>query len=117
MKKILLLSAVLLGTVSASQAGVSIRIGIPFPTAVVVGAPAPVYVQPAPVYVQPAPVYYAPAPVVVAPAPVCPVVTTAPVVSFNFGWGGGGHYVRSGGYGWGHAYGNGWGHYGGYYRR
>jgi hypothetical protein len=76
MKKILLLSAVLLGAVTASQAGVRFSIGIPFPAPpVVVAPPAPVYVQP-PVetYVEPPPVY-APAPVVVAP----------PVFDFSFG--------------------------------
>jgi len=76
MKKILLLSAVLLGAVSASQAGVRFNFGfgIPLP-------PPPVVVAPAPVYVQP------PAPVCVAP-PVCapaPVVVAPPVVGFGFG--------------------------------
>lgn len=76
MKKILLLSAVLLGAVSASQAGVRFNFGfgVPLPAPVVVAPPAPVCVQ-------------APAPVVVAP-PVCvpaPVVVSPPVVRFGFG--------------------------------
>jgi hypothetical protein len=76
MKKILFLSAVLLGAVTASQAGVRFSIGIPFPAPpVVVAPPAPVYVQP-PVetYVEPPPVY--------APAP--PVVIAPPVFDFSF---------------------------------
>jgi hypothetical protein len=76
MKKILLLSAVLLGAVTASQAGVRFSIGIPFPAPpVVVAPPAPVYVEPpAETYVEP-PVY--------APAP--PVVISPPVFDFHFG--------------------------------
>jgi hypothetical protein len=82
MKKILLLSAVLLGAVSASQAGVRFNLGfgIPLPPPPVVVAPAPVYVQPsAPVCVNP-PVYVTPQ--VCAPAPL---VVTPPVVGFGFG--------------------------------
>jgi len=76
MKKILLLSAVLLGAATASQAGVRFSIGIPFPAPpVVVAPPAPAYVQPPEVYVEPPPVY--------APAP--PVVVAPPVFEFGFG--------------------------------
>ena len=79
MKKLLLLSAVLLGAVTASQAGVRFDIGIPIPAPPVVVAP-PAYVQPAPTYVEP-PQVYAPAPVVVQP----PVVVGPPVFGFRFG--------------------------------
>jgi hypothetical protein len=75
MKKILLLSAVLLGAVTASQAGVRFSIGIPLPTPhVVITPPAPAYVEPPNVYVEPPPVY--------APAP--PVVVAPPVLEFGF---------------------------------
>jgi hypothetical protein len=109
MKKLLLLSAVLLGAVTASQAGIHFNFGIglplPPPPPIVIAPAAPVYVQP-PVYA-PAPVVvtpqvYAPAPIVVtpqvyAPAPVVVVpprvVVAPPVISFRFGprpyWG---HY-------------------------
>src|SRR5579871_1157867 len=88
MKKLLLLSAVLLGAVSASQAGVRFNFGfgVPLPAPVVVAPPAPVCVTPpAPVFVTPS--VCAPAPVVVTPQ-VCapaPVVVAPPVVSFGFG--------------------------------
>ena len=75
MKKILLLSAVLLGVVTVSQAGVRFSIGIPLPPPVVVTPPAPAYVQPPEVYVDPPPVY--------APAP--PVVVAPPVLEFGYG--------------------------------
>jgi hypothetical protein len=70
MKKILLLSAVLLGAVTASQAGVrvSIGIGIPWP-GVVIAQPAPVFIAPAPVCAPPRVVVVAP-PVFVATPPV-----------------------------------------------
>jgi len=70
MKKILLLSAVLLGAVTASQAGVHFGIDIPIPA-----PPAIVYVEP-PVeaYVEP--------PEVCAP----PVVVAPPVFDFRFGY-------------------------------
>jgi hypothetical protein len=83
MKKLLLLSAVLLGAVTASQAGVRLNIGIPLPVPPpVVVAPAPTYVQPEPTYVEPAPPVYAAPPVVVAPPPV---VVGPPVLDFRFG--------------------------------
>lgn len=68
MKKLLLVSAVLLGAVSASQAGVRFNFGfgIPLPTPVVVAPAAPVCVQPPAVCVTP--------PVVVAPVVVAPPV-------------------------------------------
>lgn len=74
MKKLLLVAAVLVGAVSASQAGVhfSIGIGIPLPPPVVIAPPAPVY-YPAPVYA-PAPVYVPAPPVVCAP----PVIVQQP---------------------------------------
>jgi hypothetical protein len=78
MKKILLLSAVLLGAVTVSQAGVHFGINIPLPAppSIVVAPPAPVYVEPpAEAYVEPPPVY-APAPVIVAP----------PVLDFDYGY-------------------------------
>jgi hypothetical protein len=76
MKKLLLLSAVLVGAVTASQAGVRFDIGIgqSWPPPLVIRAPAPVYVQPAPIC--------APAPYVVAPPAV---VVAPPVVDFRFG--------------------------------
>ena len=69
MKKMLLLSAVLLGAASASQAGVqvSIGIGIPLP-GVVISQPAPVVVAPPPVCAPPPVVVTRP--VMVTPAPV-----------------------------------------------
>jgi hypothetical protein len=86
MKKLLLLSALVFGAVSASQAGIHLDIGLPFPHEIIFRAPAPrVYVPAPPVYFEPAPVYdepqfYAPAPrVVIAP----------PIVDFRFG---GGYY-------------------------
>lgn len=77
MKKILLLTAVLLGAATASQAGVRFSFGIPLPAppAVVVAPPAPVYVQP------PQEAYVAP-PAVCAPAPV---VVAPPAIEFGFG--------------------------------
>jgi hypothetical protein len=77
MKKLLLLTAVLFGTVAASQAGVHVGFGInlpfppiPLPGRVIISQPAPVYVEPAPVC-PPAPVYVEPycAPRVYYPAP------------------------------------------------
>ena len=75
MKKILLLSAILLGAVSASNAGVRFSFGLPLPPlpSIRIGPPA-VVVDPTP-----AVPYYAPecdAPVVVAP----------PAVEFGFGY-------------------------------
>ena len=82
MKKLLLLSAIVLGAVSASQAGIRFNIGfglpLPVPPVAVVAAPAPVcaptpIVTAAPVC-EPAPVVVAPQiceqPVVVAPRSV-----------------------------------------------
>jgi hypothetical protein len=75
MKKILLLTGILLGVATASQAGVRFSFGfpVPVPPPVVVAPPAPVYVQPPQVY-YPEPQVYAPAPVVVAP----------PIIEFGF---------------------------------
>jgi hypothetical protein len=70
MKRILLISAVLFGAVSASQAGVRLNIGIGIPLpGLVIGRPAPVVVVPPPVCAPPPTVFVAP-PVIVAPAPV-----------------------------------------------
>ncbi len=100
MKKLILLSAVLLGAASAARAGVSFNIGIGFPIAPpVVACPAPVYTAPAPVYVAPPPVVYSP-PVVYRPPVVC-----APAPSIYLGFGAGCYGPR---YGWGHY--RGWGH-------
>jgi hypothetical protein len=88
MKKLLLLSAVLLGAATASQAGVRFNLGIgiplpPPPTVVVAPptyvAPAPTYVEPAPPVCEPAQQVYAPAPFVVAPQ----VVLRPPVIDFR----------------------------------
>src|SRR2546425_11011363 len=107
MKKILLLSAVLLGAVSASQAGIRFNLGFPLPPlplpplpGIVIGRPAPTYVAP-PVCAPPAPVY--------RPAYGCdtPVVVGPPSISFGFGYPDcyrpyGGYYRGWGGYhrGW-----------------
>jgi hypothetical protein len=69
MKKLLLLSAILIGAATASQAGVRFHLGLPLPPlpplpGVVIGRPAPVcpppvvYSAPAPVYVPAPPVYF-----------------------------------------------------------
>ena len=99
MKKILLLSAVLLGAATASQAGVRVNIGIGIPLpGVVIAQQAPVYVAPAPVYVAPAPVYAPPPAVVVAPR----VIVAPPTVYYGY---------RPGWYGWrGWDHHRGWGH-------
>ena len=115
MKKILLLSAILLGAVSASQAGVRFSIGLPLPPlplpGVVISHRAPVYCPPAPVYYAAPPVYYG------APCYDAPVVV-APPVYFGFGFrdgyrhgghnygyrGWGGHYGYRGGYRGGHGH-------------
>jgi hypothetical protein len=82
MKKLLILSAVLLGTAAASQAGgIDIRIGLPLPPLphVVISAPAPRVIVHEPRVVVRAPVC-APAPVYVPP-PVCapaPVIVAPP---------------------------------------
>ena len=94
MKKIILLSAVLLGAVTASQAGVRVNIGIGIPLpGIVVSPPAPVVVAPAPVYAPPPAVFVAP-PVVVAP----------PTVYYGYrpGWYGYHGWARP--YGWGHRW-------------
>lgn len=92
MKRILLLSAVLLGAVSASQAGVRVGIGIGLPL------PSVAICQPAPVVVA-APVVYAPPPAVVVAPPV--LVAPAPLY---YGWRPGWYGCR----GW--APGRGWHH-------
>jgi len=117
MKKLLLLSAVLIGAATASQAGVHFSFGLPLPPLplprVVIGGPS--YYAPAPVYreeVAPPVVYSAPS-----------VVVEPPVVSFGYG---GGYYGPSYGYYGrpyygrpyygGHYYGREYGHYYGHRR-
>jgi len=116
MKRIFLLTAVLLGAVSVSQAGVHLGFGfnIPLgPPAIAYQAP-PVCAAPAPVYYSaPAPVYYSSPPVVCAP----PVAYAAPSIYLGFGRGWCGAPYRGGYYGgWGYrgSWGQGgWGYHGG----
>ena len=119
MKKLVLLSAVLFGAVSASQAGVRFNVGVGFPLplpplpGVVISRPAP-YCAPAPPVCYNAPqAYYAPPPVYYSePA----VVVEPPSVYLGFGPGYYGHgYYGRGWYGHGyprynHYYGRGWDH-------
>src|SRR5262249_17031944 len=73
MKKSFLISAVLLGAALVSEAAVNVSIGVGFPVAtpVIVSRPAPVVAVPVPtVYATPAPVAVAVPPVAVLPAPV-----------------------------------------------
>jgi hypothetical protein len=80
MKKLILVSAVLVGAASASLAGVlpgpGLHIKLPFLPEIAVRAPAPVIPTP-PVVVAPRAIYDAPREFMVAPAVVCP---PAPVV-------------------------------------
>lgn len=89
MKKLLLVSAVLLGAISASQAGVRLNIGIPLPFLPLPPLPGIVIGRPAPrAYYEAPPAYYAAPPVYEAPAPYCydaPVVIAPPSVYFGFG--------------------------------
>ncbi len=110
MKKFVLLTALLFGAVSASQAGVRFNVGVGFPLplpplpGVVISQPAPVYAQ-APCYAPP--VYY---------GYNEPAVVVEPPVYFGFGPGYYGHgyyghrYPRYYGHGFDHGRG---GHYGG----
>jgi hypothetical protein len=79
MKKILLVTAVLLGVASTSHAGInlSIGIGLPFPPHIVIRPAAPVVVVEPPVCAPVAPVCQPVAPVVVVRPPV--VYAPAPV--------------------------------------
>lgn len=134
MKKMLLVTAAILGATAAAQAGLSVSIGIGIPVRPVVVAPAPIYVPPpVPVYVPappppvyvpappvrvcaPPPVYvppvcpprvYAPAPVVCAPAPIYRPVPAPVVISAGVAFG---HRPHSYAYrGHGHRYGHGHG--------
>ena len=74
MKKILFLSAVLLGAATASQAGVrfNLGIGIPLPTPPAVVVTPPAYVASAPTYAEPAPPVCEPAPQAYAPQGYAP---------------------------------------------
>src|SRR5262249_7412253 len=113
MKKLILLTTVLIGAATASQAQVALNFGFGIP----LGNPAPVYQAP-PVYAALAPVCNAPAPVYTAPP-----VTYAPAPTVYFGFGTGWPYYRHyypyyhRYYGWhGYGYSHGWGHggHGGY---
>ncbi|HSU55257.1 MAG TPA: hypothetical protein VLT36_14465 [Candidatus Dormibacteraeota bacterium] len=96
MKKILILTAVLFGAVSASQAGARFSIGFGLPLA----APAyavPGYTCPAPVYSGPA--YTCPPAVVYHAAPpvyCAPPVVYGPRVVIGYGHGYRGHYWAHG---------------------
>ncbi len=106
MKKLVLLAAIMLGAVTASQAGVRLSLGFGLPLV----APAPVVVSPPAVaYSAPAPVYQypCPPPVVYSPPYVCAPRVYSP--SFYFGFGPGWHH------GWG-RYGCGWGYHHGWHR-
>jgi len=101
MRKIFLVTAVLLGAASASYAGVQLRIGLSLPLA----APAPLVTIPPPIYYQAPPVYSMPAPVVMAPPTVIyqspPVVyAPAPSLYLGFGSGWGFHGWRGYHHGW-----------------
>ena len=108
MKKLLLLSALLFGVVSASHAGVRVDLSLPLPVPPLPG----VTVVPPPVYAPP--VYSVPPSVVVQP----------PYLSFGFGGYGNCYpYTRYYGRGWDHRYyghwdhrhyGHGWDHRGGH---
>src|SRR5437667_12634798 len=107
MKKLVLLTAILFGAVSASQAGVRFNLGVGFPLplpplpGIVISRPAPVY-APAPCYAPP--VYY---------GYNEPAVVVEPPVYFGFGPGYYGHgYYGHGWYGhrYPHYYGHGWDH-------
>src|SRR4051794_20005334 len=103
MKKLFLLSAVLLAAVSSSHAGVRFGFGLPLPPlpGVVIGG-GPVYDQ-APAYCPPQGGYYGyGAPAVVVPPPVY----------FGFGYGAGGYHYSYPHY---HGYGYHYGHGGGYH--
>lgn len=113
MKKLILLTAVLLGATTVSHAGVrlGIGIGLPLPTiGVVVRRPVPVYVAPRPVYyVAPTPVYLAPpAPVYLAPptyyAAPAPVYVTQPTIVVAAAPGCYGPYRCAPVYRYGHGY-------------
>src|SRR6266849_5096761 len=85
MKKILLLSAILLGAVTASQAGIRFNIGLPLPPlplpGIVIGHPGPAYCPPAAQVYGAPPAYYGYG----APCYDAPVVV-APPVYFGFGF-------------------------------
>src|SRR5215467_14524452 len=112
MKKILLLTAVLLGAATVSQAGgLHLSLGLPLPPlpplpGIHITAPAPVLPVPAPVYAPPVyPPAYSYGPAYYPPA----VVVSPPVVSFGFG------YPYYGGYRGGYYHGGGYYRGGGYY--
>lgn len=96
MKKLLLLSAVLLGAVSVSQAGVRFNfgLGLPLPPPPIIAPAPPAYVAPAPAYGYTGPYYdYS------APCYDYSVPYVAPPV-FGFGFGNYGHPYWGGGH-WG----------------
>jgi hypothetical protein len=104
MKKLLLLSAILIGAATASQAG-GFHLRLPLPPL----PPLPgISIHAGPAYCPPAPVYSAPVvpyPPAVTYAPA-PIYVPAPDVYLGFGYG----YPRSYNYGYPYR------HYGGYYR-
>lgn len=97
MKKILLLSAIFLGAVSVSQAGIHLHLGLPLPPlpplpGVTITAPAPVY---APPVCPPAYSYYGPSYSYYGPDYYGPsVIVRPPVVRFGFGYPYYGHYYH-----------------------
>ncbi len=107
MKKLLLLSAILLGAATASQAGVRFNFGFGLPL------PVPAIVAPAPVYQ--APVYQAPCPPVYDYDYYSPsVVVSPPPLYFGYGHRYGYYPYRH--YSYGHHY-YGHGYYHGGHRR
>jgi hypothetical protein len=109
MKKLLLLSAILLGAVSASHAGVrfNVGVGLPLPPlpGVVIGQPAPPVYAAVPPACYPPPVYYSEPAVVVGP----PSVYLGFGPYYGRGWyghryhhyyGGWDHHYRGGHHGW-----------------
>src|SRR4051812_33001890 len=110
MKKLLLVSAVLIGMVSASHAGVHIGFTLPLPPlpSIVIGDSAPVAPAPYPYYGYNGYGYgYGPGPVVAAPSyypPPAVIISSGPYYGgYSYGLGYGGYYGRGyygrGGYG------------------
>ena len=113
MKKLFLLSAVLLGFAVTSHAGVRFSFGLPLPPLPLPGVE--FRASPPPVCVSPPPVYYD-APCYDAPCYDAPVVVGPPSVYFDYGYPG---YHRYGGYshyrGYGHEYRGRYERHGGHY--
>jgi hypothetical protein len=100
MKKLALLTVLLVGGTLATQAGVrfGFRVSLPLPS-VTIGPPVVYQTPPPVVYSAPAPYYYAAPPVVYAP----PVAYCAPVPGVYFGY----HGYWGPRHGWGYR---GWGY-------